>query len=58
MAWVAVDKDGSEIICDYKLHRMNNYWGSIGSRIILPQGSIKKLVGRELTWEDEPIEIT
>lgn len=24
---------------------------------ILPKGSIKKLIGRELTWEDEQVEI-
>lgn len=23
----------------------------------LPKGSIKKLIGRELTWEDEPVEL-
>lgn len=25
--------------------------------IVLPRGSIKKLIGRELTWEDEAVEI-
>lgn len=25
--------------------------------IRLPMGSIKKLIGRKLTWEDEPVEI-
>lgn len=24
----------------------------------LPKGSIKKLIGRELTWEDEPVELS
>lgn len=24
---------------------------------ILPFGTIKKLIGRELTWEDEPVEL-
>lgn len=57
MAWLAVDKDDSEIICYYKLHRMNNYWGSIGSIITLPKGSIKKLIGRDLKWEDDPVEL-
>ena len=23
----------------------------------LPKGSIKKLIGRELTWNDEPVEL-
>lgn len=27
---------------------------TINSAIALPKGSIKKLIGRELTWEDEP----
>lgn len=25
--------------------------------IILPRGSIKKLIGRELTWKDEPVKL-
>ena len=25
--------------------------------IELPKGSIKKLIGRELTWDDEPVEL-
>lgn len=25
--------------------------------IELPNGTIKKLIGRELTWEDEPVEL-
>ncbi len=25
--------------------------------IALPKGSIKKLIGRELSWEDEPVEL-
>ena len=25
--------------------------------VILPKGSIKKLIGKELTWEDEPVEL-
>lgn len=25
--------------------------------IRLPKGSIRKLIGRELTWEDEPVEL-
>jgi hypothetical protein len=26
--------------------------------IIMPKGSIKRLIGRELTWDDEPVEFT
>lgn len=28
------------------------FWG-----VVLPKGTIKKLIGRELTWSDEPIKI-
>lgn len=24
---------------------------------VLPKGSIKKLIGRDLTWEDDPVEL-
>lgn len=27
------------------------------SDISLPKGSIKKLIGRDLTWEDNPVEL-
>lgn len=64
MAWLAVDKDGTEAIYDECPRRRENreIWDFIflddGRNIIeLPSGSIKKLIGRELSWEDEPVEI-
>lgn len=64
MAWLAVDKDGTECICGSEPYRdyvdfmwcVENDFGSQGI-ISLPIGSIKKLIGRELTWEDEPVEL-
>lgn len=29
----------------------------VSRKIYLPKGSIKKLIGRELTWDDDPVEI-
>lgn len=29
----------------------------VDSKISLPKGSIKKLIGKELTFEDEPVEL-
>lgn len=56
MAWVAVDKIGEELISRVEPFRVGNYW--IGeSTFHLPKGSIKKLIGKELTWEDEPVEL-
>lgn len=67
MAWVAVHKNGEESIFDRKPKRTitNNYWideqflgeGYYDSDISLPKGSIKKLIGKDLTWQDEPVEL-
>ena len=73
MAWLAVDSKGSETIFAEKPIRSKfNVWlvrvvfsmnpdsetiTNDTSFIRLPQGSIKKLIGRDLTWEDEPVEI-
>lgn len=67
MAYLAVDKDGTEAIYNVKPFRGTNkiknneeMWvlPSIGSHYIrLPKGSIKKLIGKDLTWDDEPIKI-
>jgi hypothetical protein len=118
MAYLAVDKDGTEIISEYSLYRngyynrykkcdpvecdrcfysgssckidkdgkryskeiynsppkMNrekaievlSFWDNfefdpdcnrLDYTVILPKGSIQKLIGRELTWEDEPVEL-
>lgn len=62
MAFVAVDKDGAEWIYDVipTRHKNTEDWRcdcDIDSQIELPKGSIAKLIGRELTWSDEPVEI-
>lgn len=61
MAWLAVNKDGTEVITDNinNTHRnmFGGYWYCCSQIIVLPKGTIKKLIGRELTWNDEPVEI-
>lgn len=64
MAWVAVDKDCTETIYYLKPERKTEYWVAEENQpeyyrdaIELPQGSIKKLIGRKLTWKDEPVEL-
>lgn len=66
MAWLAVDKMGCEQILERQPQRGGFYWYYddeaeseyfINSGIDLPKGSIKKLMGVELTWDDEPIEL-
>ena len=65
MAWLTVDSDGSEYIYSEKPRRYKNCWDMaydedgypIGSMVLLPKGTIKKLIGKDLTWEDDPIEL-
>ena len=66
MAWVAVNKDGSENIFTNKPNRNVSYWYDFISpnrvtlfnrMILLPKGSIKKLIGRDLDWSNEPVEL-
>lgn len=61
MAWVCVGFSGKEMVCQSKPIRWNDrYWmmNSICSDSVeLPKGSIKKLIGRELSWNDEPVEL-
>ena len=58
MAYLCVEKDGTESICSFKPRRWRDEnWTTFGKRIELPHGSIAKLIGRELAWEDEPVMI-
>ena len=62
MAWLACDEDGQESIFDRHPERdilgsFGGYWHDESDWIELPKGSIKKLIGRELSWSDEPVEI-
>lgn len=68
MAWVAVHKNGKEGIFANKPSKgaKLEWWYDeqeddagvlYDTEIPLPKGSIKKLIGRDLTWEDEPVEL-
>lgn len=65
MAWLAVDKNEDEYIYRNKPSKRGSFWNDciycdyveFSTDIKLPKGSIKKLIGRDLTWEDEPVEI-
>lgn len=62
--YIAVDKDGKEKIFDTEYPRRilptfyKHCWINDGYFIVLPKGTIRKLIGRDLTWEDEPVELT
>lgn len=59
MAWLAVNKDGSEYVYASCPERGERFFGYEGNRyyVGLPKVTIKKIIGRELTWQDEPVEI-
>lgn len=75
MAWLAVEKNGLEVIFEEKPERncQDMYWYRLVEMpvydesgpgedyfdygIALPKGSIKKLIDKDLTWEDEPVEL-
>ena len=57
MAWLAVDKDGDEYVYDSEPLRDDTLFTNYGKYVELPKGSIKKLIGNPLTWDDEPVEI-
>ena len=59
MAYVATDKDGSEWVFKYKPDRdeRSPIWFNEYDYVKLPKGSIAKLICRELTWDDEPVEL-
>jgi hypothetical protein len=61
MAWLAVDKDGAEVAFDSTVpskpeRQPHGSWTTYYDRVRLPKGLIKRLIGRELTWDDEPVE--
>jgi len=56
MAFVATDLDGREHIYPKEPKRERGTWYASGY-IELPSGTIKKLIGRDLDWNDEPVEL-
>ena len=60
MAWVCVNGFGTELIFETEPHKAVYSWrDDYGSCkcIELPKGSIKNLIGRELSWDDEAVEL-
>ena len=61
MVYLAVNKDCSEVVSNKQLKRFGDYWvdsyyeGKWNDNHVteLPKGSIEKLIGRKLTWEDD-----
>ena len=56
MAWLATDKSEEEYIYSEMPYREGDCFLA-EQNIHLPKGSIEKLIGTKLTWENEPLEI-
>lgn len=54
--WLAVDYNGVEKAFWYKPRRFEREGEWRGDKMVLPKGSVKKLIGRELSFSDEPVE--
>lgn len=61
MGYVAVDKDGTEYLYNKKPVREGFFWSdtqfTLEPHKLLKDGSIEKLIGHKLTWQDEPVEL-
>ena len=70
MAWLSVNENGNENISMGKPFRgwgrmweheeevcIESEWGTVSTIIEIPMGTIEKIIGKKLTWEDDPIEI-
>ena len=62
MAWVTINKAGEEVIYDGFFNERDEdqqmVYSGFRNCIVLPHGTIKKIIGRELTWADEPVKLT
>jgi hypothetical protein len=62
MAWLVVNSYNIEQIVSDKPVKSPRYPGNWAHRtdinkvVSLPKGTIKRLIGRELTWDDDPVE--
>lgn len=71
MAWLAADRNGKENIYHYKpvWNRQMRCWMAVSNmpngklmfsdnrHVELPKGTIKKIIGRDLTYKDGAVEI-
>lgn len=59
-AWVCVNYFGMELMFVSKPKKVDDSWrddNGCCKCLELPKGSIKKLIGRELSWDDEAVEL-
>jgi len=60
-AWAAVDHDGDECISNFRMVRASTGWVCQDLNYdpaYVPRGTIKRLLGHNLEWGDEPVLLT
>lgn len=64
MAWLARDKDNTLVIYEGKPRRREDVgcfaistFEDPDDSVELPSNADKKLIGRHITWDDEPVEL-
>ena len=67
MTWLAADEDGEWLFKHKPKRAESGDWWYVNARAAntnldwelakLAHGEIKRMIGRTLTWEDEPVEI-
>lgn len=57
MTWVAVDYNSTEWIYRVQPFRGETRFKTNSECVKLPKDSIVKLIGKKLSWEDEPVEL-
>ena len=56
--WYAVDENDEEFVYDGLPFREANFWDNNVYRwVLLPKGTIEKILGKKITWSDEPVEV-
>lgn len=61
MGWLAVDKNGEELFFHKKPERWRDEWvaseDDLEDSLVLNNGTIRRFIGKVLSWSDEPVEI-
>lgn len=59
MAWLAIAKNDTEyVFAEKPVYLVSlDYWYDEHDQIELPSGSIKKMLGKEITVSESPVEI-
>lgn len=57
MAWVAQDLSGKELMFEHRPRKHAEIWCLGGAVILLPKGTIYKLIGKNITFADRAVKL-